>query len=74
MQFYKTYMNICTQKWRIYGHLPFAFTVYLMFGKGDVFVVQSYADVQGNLPQVLISRPLCDKQICTRTSQNDMYA
>ena len=65
---------MCTQKGRIYGHLPFAFAVYLMLGEGDVFVVQSDTNVHGYLPQVLISRPLWGKQICRRTSQNDMYA
>lgn len=51
-------MNIYARKGRIYGHLPFAFAVYLMLGEGDFFVVQSYTDVQGNLSYVLISRPL----------------
>ena len=74
MRCYKGYMNTCTQKRRIYGHLPFAFAVYLMLGEGDVFVVQSDTNVHGYLPQVLISRPLWGKQICRRTSQNDMYA
>ena len=38
---------------------PFAFTVDLMLGKGDVFVIKVYAYFCGYLAQIFICRPLC---------------
>ena len=57
MRCYKEYENIYSEG-RIYGHLPFAFTIHLMLREGDILVVEIDAQFEGHLSQVFIGGPL----------------
>ena len=40
------------------GHSPFTLPVHLMLGERDIFVINVDTQVEGDLPEILISRPL----------------